>query len=145
MEYTSGTVGRVILARVDHGEDLLGAITGLAETEGIDAALVLMLGALESGRMAQGPKALVLPPSPVFAAFSEGRELLGAGTLLREEGRPVLHLHAATGRAGATSVGCLRDEAVVYATVEVVILELALGAVRRRDPVTGLALVAFDP
>ncbi len=145
MEYTSGTVGRVILARVDHGEDLLEAITTLAEREGIEVGLVLMLGALESGRMAQGPEALTLPPVPVFTGFSDGRELLGAGTLLREEGRPVLHLHGATGRAGATAVGCLRDTAGVYATVEVVLLELALGAVRRPDPVTGLSRLAFDP
>lgn len=143
MDYTSGSLGRVFVARVDHGEDLLAALTGLADAEEVEVGAVLVLGALINGRMAQGPTALALPPVPVFTAFEDGRELLGAGTLLREEGRPVLHLHAATGRADATSIGCLREQAGVYATVEVVLFELLLGARRRMDPASGFSRVEF--
>ncbi len=143
MDYTSGTLGRVFVARVDHGEDLLAALVGLADAEAIEVGAVLVLGALADGRMAEGPTTRDLPPVPVFSAFEDGRELLGAGTLLREEGRPVLHLHAAAGRAGATSIGCLRERAGVYATVEVVIFELLLEARRHADPSVGFSRLEF--
>ena len=142
MEYTVGVPGRVVLARIDHGEELLGALTTLAEREKIETALVLVLGALASGEMAQGPTSLTLPPVPLFSGFADGRELLGVGTLLTEDERAVLHLHGATGRAGATAIGCLRGEARVYATVEVVLLELALEAARRAE--SGLSRLVFE-
>ncbi len=145
MEYASGTVGRVFLIRVDHGEDPLAAIAEVADRENVGAGLVLLLGALAAGRMVEGPETLALPPVPVATAFADGREVLGVGNLAREEGRPVVHLHAATGRAGTTAVGCLRGDARAYATVEVVLLELALEAVRRRDPATGISPIAFRP
>ncbi len=145
MEYASGTVGRVFLVRVDHGEDPLAAIAEVAEQEEVGAGLVLLLGALETGRMVEGPETLAFPPVPVATAFADGREVLGIGNLTREEGRPVVHLHAATGRAGTTAVGCLRGDARAYATVEVVLFELALGAVRRRDPATGISPITFRP
>ncbi len=80
-----------------------------------------------------------------MTAFADGREVLGIGNLVREEGRPVVHLHAATGRAGTTAVGCLRGEARVYATVEVVLLELAVTATRCCDAETGLTPIVFRP
>ncbi|NLX48976.1 MAG: DUF296 domain-containing protein [Methanospirillum sp.] len=145
MEYREGAIGRVFLVRVDHGEDLLAVVTGVAGEEGIETGLVLLLGALARGRLVEGPAALDLPPVPIATAFLDGREVLGVGTLVREDGRPALHLHAATGRRGVAAVGCLRDEAQVYAVAEVVILELSLAAVRRRDPSTGLSPIAFPP
>lgn len=145
MEYASGTVGRVFLLRVDHGEDPLAAIAAVADREDVGTGLVLLLGALETGRMVEGPETLALPPVPVATAFADGREVLGIGNLAREEGRPVVHLHVATGRAGTTAVGCLRGDARVYATAEVVLFELALGAVRRRDLATGISPIAFRP
>ncbi|HOT93774.1 MAG TPA: DUF296 domain-containing protein [Methanoregulaceae archaeon] len=143
MDYTAGSPGRVFVMRVDHGEDLLAALTGLAGAEGVETGVVLVLGALADGRMSEGPTTRTLPPVPVLSAFEDGRELLGAGLLLREEERPVLHLHGAVGRAGAVSVGCLRERARVYATVEVILFELLLGARRCADPVSGFSRVEF--
>ncbi|HIH02717.1 MAG TPA: DUF296 domain-containing protein [Methanoregulaceae archaeon] len=145
MEYAAGTVGRVFLIRIDHGEDLLAAVTTVAEREAVAVGLVLLLGAVERGRLVQGPETLKLPPVPIATAFFDGREVLGIGTVVREDGRPVLHLHAATGRQGMTAVGCLRDEAQVFAMAEAVILELAVTATRRFDAGTGLSPLAFHP
>jgi len=47
--------------------------------------------------------------------------------------------------SGTIAVGCRRGDARVYATAEVVLLELALGAERRLDPATGLSPIAFGP
>jgi predicted DNA-binding protein with PD1-like motif len=145
MEYAAGTVGRVFLIRVDHGEDLLAAITTVAGAEGVGTGLVLLLGALETGRMVEGPATPAFPPVQVLTAFADGREVLGVGNMVCEEGRPVVHLHAATGRAGLTAVGCVRGDARVYATVEVVLLELAVTATRCCDAETGLSPIVFRP
>jgi predicted DNA-binding protein with PD1-like motif len=145
MEYAAGTVGRVFLIRIDHGEDLLAAITSVAERETVGVGLVLLLGALERGRLTEGPETLELPPVPIATAFLDGREVLGIGTVVREDGRPVLHLHAATGRKGTTAVGCLRGEAQVFAVAEAVLLELRVDAVRCSNVSTGLSPLAFRP
>jgi predicted DNA-binding protein with PD1-like motif len=145
MEYACGTVGRVFLARVDHGEDLVQAITALVEREKVETGFFVLLGALESGRMTQGPASLALPPVPLSIAFADGREVLGAGDVLRTDGVPSIHLHIATGRDGAAATGCLRDDARVYAVVEVVLFELGLGARRYLDPSTGLSRISFSP
>ena len=145
MEYTAGTVGRVFLIRVDHGEDLLAAITTVAEREAVAVGLVLLLGAVERARLSEGPETLVLPPVPIATAFFDGREVLGIGTIVREDGRPVLHLHAATGREGTTATGCVRAEARVFAVAEVVLFELALTAIRNRDATAGFSPLAFGP
>jgi len=145
MEYATGTIGRIFMIRIDHGEDLLAAITTVAEREAVTVGLVLLLGALERGRLVQGPEALELPPVPISTAFFDGREVLGIGTVVRENGVPVLHLHGATGREGMTAVGCLRGEAQVFATAEAVLLELGIAAVRHPDAATGLSPIAFGP
>lgn len=90
MEYAAGTVGRVFLIRIDHGEDLLAAITTVAEREAVGVGLVLLLGALERGRLVEGPETLELPPVPIATGFLDGREVLGIGTVVCEGGRPVL-------------------------------------------------------
>jgi predicted DNA-binding protein with PD1-like motif len=145
MEYAAGTVGRVFLIRIDHGEDLLTAVTAVAEREAVEVGLVLLLGALERGRLVEGPETLELPPIPIATAFFDGREVLGIGTVVCEGGRPVLHLHAATGRSGRSAVGCLRSEAQVFAVAEAVLLELAIEAVRCSDAATGLSPLVFRP
>lgn len=145
MEYAAGTLGRIFLIRVDHGEDLIAAITTVAGAEGVRTGLVLLLGALETGRMVEGPATLAFPPVQDLTAFADGREMLGIGNLVCEEGRPVVHIHAATGRAGTTAIGCLRGDAHVYAMVEVVLLEFAVTAARRSDAETGLSPIVFRP
>jgi predicted DNA-binding protein with PD1-like motif len=145
MEDAAGTLGRGFLIRVDHGEDLLAAVTTVADREAVAVGLVLLLGAVERARLSEGPETLELPPVSIATAFFDGREILGIGTVVREDGVPVLHLHAATGREGATATGCMRAEAQVFAVAEVVLLELSVTATRRHDAAAGFSPLAFGP
>ena len=146
MRYTSARMGRVFVARVDHGEDLLGEIEGLLGREGISHGFILLLGALKEGSLVTGPEEAVVPPSPHFVSFGGGWELLGAATVYPGENGPALHLHASVGKGGEALTGCLRGKAEVYLVVEAVIFELGGLAVRRvRDGRTGLILPDFVP
>ena len=67
----------------------------------------------------------------------------GVGVLApTEDGRPVLHMHAALGRSGQTVTGCLREGVTAWVLGEVILYEiLDADAVRVKDARTGLALL----
>lgn len=147
MKYLQGTLGRVFLARAEHGEDLLAGIEELVRKENIRAGIVYAVGALKSASIVRGPVEPVVPPEPSWDRFDDGRELLAMGTIAWDEAekKPLLHLHGVTGRAGKDCLGCLREWAEVYLTVELVVLELqGIEAVKAFDPATGLKLLRIE-
>jgi predicted DNA-binding protein with PD1-like motif len=70
-------------------------------------------------------------------------EMAGAGTIFPDEnGRPVLHLHAAFGRDDQVTAGCVRSGVRTWVVGEAVVIELTgTGAARRVDPSTGFELL----
>jgi predicted DNA-binding protein with PD1-like motif len=42
MEYQAGCIGRIFVARIDHGEDLLAELEGLAKLEDIRQAFFIL-------------------------------------------------------------------------------------------------------
>lgn len=142
MKYTSGSIGRVLVAKVEHGDDLLLEIKRLVEKEQIRTALLFMLGAVKQASLVVGPRECTVPPEPVWRDFGDGREILGMGTIFCDGQEPVLHVHAAFGRGDAALVGCLRENTETYLVAEVVILEMiGLEASRGMDPAAGLKML----
>jgi len=74
------------------------------------------------------------------------QEIAAVGTLFPDEsGRPVLHMHAAVGREGKSTVGCTRAGVKVWLVGEAVVMEiLGTGGMRRKDPHTGFQLLQFE-
>jgi predicted DNA-binding protein with PD1-like motif len=71
------------------------------------------------------------------------QEVVGVGVLApSEDGKPVLHTHAALGRAGQTMTGCLRHGVTTWRVGEVVLYEI-LGAkvLRIQDKQSGFELL----
>lgn len=65
-------------------------------------------------------------------ALSGVHEMLGVGTLFTdEEGKPVVHVHAANGRGDSTKTGCIRRGVVTWQTVEVILYELKQCSAKR--------------
>lgn len=125
MQYSVGEIGRTIVAKVEHGDDLLASIKELADLEKIESAVFFMLGALKSSKIVVGPREVVIPPEGMPHFFSDGREILAIGTIFNnEQGVPLLHIHGAMGRQESVLVGCIRDLSEVYLVVEVIIMEL---------------------
>jgi len=59
-----------------------------------------------------------------------------------DEGKPVLHIHAALGRAGKTTSGCLRPGVTTWLVGEVILYEiLGVDAVRIKDEESGFVLL----
>lgn len=144
MQYQQGSIGRVIVAKIEHGDDLLLELNKLLRVEHITAGLMFIIGALQKGAMVVGPETDSVPPEPVWKEFREGREVLGMATVFSADGEPVIHLHAALGRGAETWTGCVRKDTQVYLVVEVVLLELlGSGAIRTLDALTGLSLLGF--
>jgi predicted DNA-binding protein with PD1-like motif len=145
MRYCEGHVGRVFVLRLEEGERIPDVIEKFAEAKGVQRATVLLLGGIDDGS-----KVVVGPEEgrgdeivPLVHTLKGIQEILGVGTIFPDEqGRPILHLHGASGREGGASVGCTRAGVDVWLVGEVVILEIqGIDAVRKKDPRSGLSLL----
>jgi predicted DNA-binding protein with PD1-like motif len=145
MRYCEGHVGRVFVLRLEEGERIPDVIEQFAEAKGVQRATVLLLGGIDDGS-----KVVVGPEEgrgdeivPLVHTLKGIQEILGVGTIFPDEqGRPILHLHGASGREGGASVGCTRAGVDVWLVGEVVILEIqGIDAVRKKDPRSGLSLL----
>jgi len=141
MQYTEGQIGRIFVVRIDDGEDLLVSLRRFIVDKDIRAGSVVFLGALMDGKMVTGPEEPVIPPDPHFVFFEGGWEVFGLGTIYPGDDGPHIHCHASVGRAGHALTGCLRERAVTYLIVEVIIYEITgLSARREFDQKTQLHL-----
>jgi len=145
MQYSEGKIGRVFTLRLEEGERVPDVIEEFAGSYGIRSALVTFLGgAAEGSRLIVGPEKntgdVIVPMTYALQGI---HEILAVGTLFpNEEGRPVLHMHAAAGREGRASMGCTRAGVDVWLIGEVVILEiLGISGQRRKSPGAALELL----
>ncbi|MGC9454607.1 MAG: PPC domain-containing DNA-binding protein [Phycisphaerae bacterium] len=145
MNYSVGSIGRVIVARGFDGEDVYEGIEKIARDEGISCAAVVVVGGLRSGKVVVGPKSPTGPIDPQTVEFDDAREIAGVGTIFCDESGPKLHLHGAIGRGGEQTIaGCPRGGATVFCVLEVVIFEVSdVDAARRMDPELGLKLLTL--
>ena len=144
MEYTRGQIGRVFASRLHDGEGVYAGIEEMARREGIESAMVFVVGGARRGRVVVGPKSAQGPIEPMIAEFDDAREIVGLGTLHPADGAPSLHLHGAIGRGGECIVGCPREGLDTFLVLEVFVIEVTgLGAGRRLDPASGLHLLGF--
>ena len=143
VQVTEGKVGRVILVRIDHGEDLFLTLTRVAEERGIRHGAVQIFGAVASGTLVSGPEKPVLPPVTHEETFHGGWDLLGIGSIYPCGAGVKLHLHVSEGRHRTVFTGCLRA-AEVYIIIEAMIMELiGISGEITHDPKTGIALPDF--
>lgn len=145
MKFSQARPGRVFVVRLEQGEVVHEVLESFAAEHGIRCAAVIMLGAAdENSRLTSGPvNGNANPIIPIIHRLDEVHELAGVGTIFPdEEGRPSLHSHAAVGREGGGSAGCVRAGVVVWTILEVVILELDDCTARReKDRSTGFDLL----
>ena len=146
MQYRSGSIGRVFVVKFEDGDDLLEGITRVARDESVNAGFFYLLGGMRGAGMVCGPKEPVLPPEPSWESFTDGREVMGIGSIFLKDGEPSIHLHGAVGKFKETLTGCIRKDAKVFLVVEAIILEITgVPAVKAQDPKTGIAMLSFEP
>lgn len=143
MDYRKGSIGRLFVVRVDHNEDVLDELSGLALKEGIRSAFFIMLGAMGRAELVTGPKEKVVPPTTVWTAFEDAREIVGVGNIFWENSAPKIHLHSAAGNSKGIVMGCIRKAAQAFMVVEIFIMEVEIPAERVFDEKTGFSPITF--
>jgi len=137
MDYERVEGGREFVARLEHGRDWREQIEDVAETEDIDAAFFLGLGAVQDATLYFYDQQRT-EYEPI--EFDEPLEVVPAvGNVSWLDGERFAHTHVALSRPDGTTVAGHLDTATVFAG-ELWIRELDTRLEREHDPVTELDL-----
>ena len=144
MRACEGRIGRVFLLRLDDGDVVPGCIERFAAEQGIQTGQVILVGGVGGGQIVAGPRnSVAMPPDPMLIPVDAAHEVLGVGVIApNEDGKPVLHIHGALGRAGHAIAGCLRPGVDTWLVGKAIIFELTdMQATRRFDARSGFVLL----
>jgi predicted DNA-binding protein with PD1-like motif len=144
MKASEGKLGRVFVIRLEDGDKLPDCIEKFAEDKGISVGHVILVGGIGKGQIVVGPRySDKMPPEPMLLPIDGAHEVAGVGVLAPDEnGKPVLHIHAALGRSGQTMTGCLRPGVNTWLVAEAILYEiLGARATRVKDKKSGFTLL----
>lgn len=142
MKYQIGRPGRVVVARLEDREDVIGSLVSIAKKENIRAGYVSIVGGMREGGIVVGPEKDEFPPIPVWKTLGESHEVTGFGTIFWQDDEPRVHFHGTFGKKDMVKMGCLRKDSETFLVLEAVIVEIE-GVVAQRvlDPVSGMVLL----
>jgi predicted DNA-binding protein with PD1-like motif len=144
MKHAEGRIGRVFIIRLEDGDVVPDCLEKFAARNGISTGHVVLIGGIGAGEVVVGPRdSSAMPPDPMALPLDGAHEVAGVGILAPDEsGKPVLHIHAALGRSGRTTTGCLRMGVITWLVGEAVLTEiLGVDARRVKDPKSGFGLL----
>lgn len=148
MQYSEGSIGRIFTLKLESGDRLPDSLVAFARDHKIGCAMVMYVGGADAtSRLVVGPeKNRGEDIIPIVYGLDGIHELVAMGTLFpNEEGDPELHMHAAAGREGRATVGCVRAGVDVWLIGEVVLLEIiGTGGFRKKDPKTGFEILQLS-
>lgn len=148
MKASEGHIGRVFVIRLEDGDVIPDCIEHFAEERKISMGQVVMIGGIGEGQVVVGPRRSdEMPPEPMLLPLDGAHEVVGIGVIApNEKGKPILHIHAALGRAGKTTTGCLRPGVTIWMVGEVILYEiLGVNVVRVLSKKTGFELLQVTP
>ena len=144
MKACEGRIGRVFVIRLEDGDVVPQCIERFAEEKGVSVGQAILVGGIGGGDVVVGPRrSEERPPEPMLLPIDGTHEVVGVGVLAPDkDGKPVLHIHAALGRAGQTMAGCLRHGITTWLVGEVILYEiLGLDMLRIQDKQAGFELL----
>ncbi|MGR3177016.1 MAG: PPC domain-containing DNA-binding protein [Candidatus Anammoxibacter sp.] len=146
MKFTEAKQGRIFVMRLEHNETLHEVIEKFAVDMDIKAASLNVIGgANKDSKIIVGPEnGETRPVVPMEYTLKNVHEIIGTGTIFPDStGKPILHMHIASGRSDSTITGCIRSGVKVWQVVEVVLFELTdTKAIRKYDNETGFELLS---
>ena len=148
MKVSEGRVGRVFVIRLEDGDVIPDCIEDFAKEMKISMGEVIIIGGIDSGQVVVGPRySDEMPPDPMLVPLDGAHEIVGVGVIApNEQGKPILHIHAALGRSGRTTTGCLRPGVTTWIVGEAILYEiLEADAVRIPNEETGFDLLQVKP
>ena len=144
MKASEGHIGRVFVIRLENGDVIPDCIERFASERKISLGQVLIIGGIGKGQVVVGPRdSDEMPPEPMLIPIDGAHEVVGIGLIAsNKQGQPVLHIHAALGRSGNSTTGCLRPGVTTWLVGEAIIHEiLGVDAVRVLSKDTGFDLL----
>jgi len=144
MKACEGRIGRVFVIRLEDGDVVPECIERFAEEKGVSVGQAILVGGIGGGDVVVGPRrSEERLPEPMLLPIDGAHEVVGVGVLAPgEDGKPVLHIHAALGRAGQTMTGCLRHGVTTWLVGEVILYEiLGVDMLRIKDEQSGFELL----
>ena len=148
MKATEGRIGRVFVLRLEDGDVVPECIERFAEEKGISVGHVILVGGIGGGKVVVGPRRSdERPPEPVYLPVDGAHEVVGVGVLApNEDGKPILHIHAALGRGEKTTSGCLRPGVKTWLVGEAILYEIVGADVGRvLDKESNFELLKVEP
>ncbi|MFC2010966.1 PPC domain-containing DNA-binding protein [Chloroflexota bacterium] len=126
MKASEGKIGRVFVVRLEDSDVVPPCLERFAEEKGISVGHVILIGGIGNGEVVVGPRhSDEMPPQPMLLPIDGAHEVVGVGIIAPgEDGKPVLHIHAALGRSGQTVTGCLRPGVTTWLIGEAIIYEI---------------------
>ena len=97
MKASEGKIGRVFVIRLEDGDIVPDCIERYAQENGVSVAHAILVGGIGGGEIVVGPRhSDEMPPEPMLLTIDGVHEAVGVGVLApNEEGKPILHIHAA--------------------------------------------------
>jgi len=144
MKASEGQLGRVFVIRLEDGDTIPACIESFAEEKRISVGQVILIGGIGDGQVVVGPRhSDEMPPEPMLVPVDGAHEVVGTGIIAPDrKGKPTLHIHAALGRSGKTTTGCLRPGVTIWMVGEAIIIEiLKTDATRIPDEKAGFELL----
>jgi predicted DNA-binding protein with PD1-like motif len=144
MQSAEGKMGRVFILRLEDGDLLPSAIESFAEEKKIKNGFVLLVGGIGSGQVVVGPRiSEQMPPDAMLLPIDGAHEVVGVGILAPgADGKITMHMHAAMGRSGKTTTGCIRPGVKAWLVAEAILYEITgVDAKRMPDKKSGFALL----
>jgi uncharacterized protein len=127
---------------LDTGDEAVGKLAEFIRTNEVEAASLTAIGAFRRALLGYFDWQTKEYKKIAVEEQVEVLSLLG-DVAVAEEG-PTLHVHAVFGKADGSVVGGHLLEGHVRPTLEVILIQPPSYLRKRRDPVTGLALIAVD-
>ncbi len=148
MRYSEGNIGRIFALKLDSGDRLPDSLVAFAREHNVRSAMVMYVGGADAtSRLVVGPEEnrgddII----PIVHRLDGIHEVVEMGTLFPdEEGNPEVHMHAAAGREGRATVGCVRAGVDVWLIGEVILLEITgMEGFRKKDPKTGFQILQLS-
>ncbi|NVM38284.1 MAG: DNA-binding protein [Candidatus Lokiarchaeota archaeon] len=133
-------VTRVIVGKIEPGEDLLDSIINLVKKFNIKSGFVKCIGALKTFTIGFY---ILNSKEYKMKTFNENVELISCmGNIAFKNGEPIIHLHVSLGRGDYSVIGGhLSKPSIVSVTGEVSIFEIEQKLNRVNDPQFGLSLL----
>ena len=140
MEYRR--FGSTVVVRMDPGEEIIGQLNKVVESEDIALAQVNALGAINEFTIGAYS---VVEQKYYSKDYTGAWEIVSLhGNVTRKEGEPYIHLHLGAGSHTGEMVGGHLNRAVISATCEMFITVLDGEIERVNDPITGLNVFKFQ-